>query len=53
MSLARCSNDAAIAGSDCATIPPSVFRALYKHALTDAGLESFLKDWRASGQKIL
>jgi transaldolase len=45
--------DAAIVGSDCVTIPPAVFRSLYKHALTDAGLESFLKDWRASGQKIL
>jgi transaldolase len=45
--------DAALAGADCATIPPAVFRALYKHALTDAGLEAFLKDWKASGQKIL
>ena len=30
-----------------------VFRALYKHVLTDIGLESFLKDWKASGQAIL
>lgn len=45
--------DAAIAGADCATIPPAVFRALYKHNLTDTGLEAFLKDWRATGQKIL
>ena len=45
--------DAAIAGADCATIPPSVFKALYKHNLTDAGLEAFLKDWRSTGQKIL
>lgn len=44
--------DAALAGSDCATIPPNIFRALYKHALTDLGLEAFLKDWRASGQEI-
>ena len=45
--------DAALAGADCATIPPSVFRAMYKHALTDAGLAAFMKDWNASGQKIL
>lgn len=44
--------DAALAGSDCATIPPNIFRALYKHALTDLGLEAFLKDWKASGQEI-
>jgi transaldolase len=45
--------DAALSGSDCATIPPAVFRALYKHVLTDLGLENFMKDWKASGQKIL
>jgi transaldolase len=45
--------DAAIAGADCATIPPAVFKSLYKHVLTDMGLEAFLKDWRATGQSIL
>jgi transaldolase len=45
--------DAAIAGADCATIPPAVFKSLYKHILTDVGLEAFLKDWRATGQSIL
>ncbi len=45
--------DAALAGSDCATIPPAVFKALYRHNLTDAGLEAFLKDWRSTGQSIL
>jgi transaldolase len=45
--------DAALAGADCATIPPAVFRALYKHALTEAGLAAFMQDWNASGQKIL
>jgi len=44
--------DAALAGTDCATIPPNIFRALYKHVLTDVGLEAFLKDWKASGQEI-
>ena len=46
-------NQCAIAGADCATIPPAIFRALYKHELTDKGLAAFLKDWQASGQKIL
>jgi transaldolase len=45
--------DAALAGADCATLPPSTFKALYKHNLTDAGLATFLKDWAASGQSIL
>lgn len=45
--------DAALAGADCATIPPAVFKSLYKHHLTNSGLEAFLKDWRATGQSIL
>lgn len=45
--------DAALAGADCATIPPAVFKALYKHPLTDAGLAAFAKDWKATGQSIL
>lgn len=45
--------DAALAGADCATIPPAVFKSLYRHILTDAGLEAFLKDWNATGQSIL
>lgn len=45
--------DAALAGADCATIPPAVFKSLFKHTLTDSGLEAFLKDWKATGQSIL
>lgn len=45
--------DAALAGADCCTLPPSTFSALYKHNLTDAGLAAFLKDWAATGQSIL
>jgi transaldolase len=44
---------AAIIGSDCATIPPSVFRELFKHPLTDKGLQQFLDDWTKTGQSIL
>lgn len=45
--------DAAIHGADCATIPPAVFEALFKHPLTDKGLEQFLSDWGKTGQSIL
>lgn len=44
---------AALAGSDIATIPPGVIRKLAQHPLTDAGLEQFIKDWAATGQSIL
>ena len=44
--------DAAIAGADVATIPPSTLRALVKHPLTDKGLDAFLADWAKTGQKI-
>ena len=45
--------DAAIAGADCATLPPAVFQALVKHPLTDRGLEQFMSDWAKTGQSIL
>lgn len=44
---------AAIAGADCATIPPDVFAALFKHPLTEKGLDQFLADWAKTGQSIL
>lgn len=44
--------DAAMAGADVATIPPSTLKALVKHPLTDKGLEAFLSDWAKTGQKI-
>jgi transaldolase len=44
---------AAIAGADCATIPPAVFEALFRHPLTDKGLEQFMADWAGTGQSIL
>jgi len=42
----------ALAGADCATLPPHVFRALVEHPLTAAGLERFAADWAASGQAV-
>ena len=44
--------DAAKLGADVMTAPPAVIWSLFKHPLTDAGLESFLKDWAATGQMI-
>jgi len=44
---------AALAGADCATIPPNVFESLFKHPLTDKGLDQFLSDWAKTGQSIL
>jgi transaldolase len=43
---------AALAGSDVATVPPQVIRDLVKHPLTDKGLAAFLADWGKTGQKI-
>ena len=43
----------ALAGADCATIPPNVFADLFKHPLTDKGLDQFLSDWAKTGQSIL
>ncbi|WP_366556200.1 fructose-6-phosphate aldolase [Aquibaculum sediminis] len=44
---------AAKIGADVATLPPAVLRALFKHPLTDRGLEAFLADWAKTGQSIL
>jgi transaldolase len=44
---------AALAGADCATIPPDVFLALFKHPLTEKGLDQFMADWAKTGQSIL
>jgi transaldolase len=44
---------AALAGADVATAPAKVLQALAGHPLTDKGIEAFLKDWQATGQKIV
>lgn len=44
---------AALVGADCATIPPEVFNALFKHPLTERGLDQFMADWAKTGQSIL
>jgi transaldolase len=42
--------EAAQAGAHIATMPPSVFRAMFKHPLTDAGMKKFLEDARRAAQ---
>jgi transaldolase len=44
--------ESALAGAHVATIPPNVLRQLAQHPLTEKGLNAFLADWQASGQKI-
>jgi transaldolase len=44
--------EAAKIGADVMTAPPKIIHQLFKHPLTDSGLDAFLKDWEASGQQI-
>ncbi|TXC68865.1 fructose-6-phosphate aldolase [Sphingorhabdus soli] len=39
-------------GADVATMPPAVIKSLFKHVLTDKGIEGFMKDWAQTGQSI-
>ncbi|MCJ7806316.1 MAG: fructose-6-phosphate aldolase [Clostridia bacterium] len=39
---------AALAGAHIATIPFKVLRQMFRHPLTDLGIESFLSDWKKS-----
>jgi transaldolase len=45
--------EAALIGADVITAPSSVLRKLADHPLTENGLTAFLKDWSATGQKIV
>ena len=45
--------DAALIGADAVTVPPTVIKAMFKHPLTDQGLEAFLADWEKTKQSIL
>jgi transaldolase len=44
--------DAALIGADVVTAPPATLKSLVKHPLTDKGLETFLEDWKKTGQTI-
>ena len=45
--------DAALLGAGVVTLPPKILSSLYKHPLTDSGLEAFIADWKQTGQSIL
>jgi len=45
--------EAALAGADVSTIPPSIMKMLVSHPLTDKGLATFVSDWAKTGQTIL
>ncbi len=45
--------EAAKMGAHVATIPPAILQAMFKHPLTDKGLDAFLSDWAKTGQSIL
>ena len=44
--------EAAKIGADVMTAPPAVIKGLFKHVLTDKGIEGFLADWAKTGQTI-
>ncbi len=44
--------EAARIGADVMTAPPAVIRGLFKHVLTEKGIEGFLADWGKTGQSI-
>jgi transaldolase len=43
--------EAALMGADVCTMPFDVINKLFRHPLTDAGLDKFLSDWKKSGEK--
>ncbi len=45
--------EAIAAGAHIATMPYKIIEDLFKHPLTDAGLERFLGDWNKAGLHIL
>ena len=44
--------EAALAGADVATCPVTVLDQLFKHTLTDAGLQNFLDDWKKIPEEL-
>jgi transaldolase len=44
---------AARIGADAITAPPKVIHDLFRHVLTDKGIEGFLADWAKTGQNIV
>jgi len=45
--------EAARIGAGVVTVPPKILWQMFKHPLTDKGLDAFLVDWKKTGQSIL
>ena len=45
--------ESALIGADVMTAPPAVIKGLFKHILTDQGIEGFMADWEKTGQSIV
>lgn len=45
-------HQSALLGADVATIPFKALQQLYKHQLTDIGLDQFLADWEETGKSF-
>ncbi|MDA0997815.1 MAG: fructose-6-phosphate aldolase [Proteobacteria bacterium] len=45
--------EAAKLGADVVTVPAKILKQMFKHPLTDKGLDAFLADWKKTGQSIL
>ena len=45
--------EAAKMGADVATLPPKILHQMFKHPLTDKGIDAFMADWEKTGQTIL
>ena len=43
--------NAFVAGTDIVTLPPSILKEMYKHDLTDQGIDQFDKDWKKVNHK--
>jgi len=43
---------AAKIGADVMTAPPAVIKGLFKHVLTEKGIDAFMADWKDTGQAI-
>ena len=44
--------ESALAGAHVATCPPQIIYQLFKHALTDSGLQKFLDDWKKIPEEL-
>ncbi len=44
--------EAAMAGANIATVPFGVIDKMFRHPLTDSGIESFMNDWKKLGHDI-